>query len=607
MAPGANIHYYASAQLLRRRLPRHARARSSTTTTCSSCRTRGATSRRTRARTTSPPTSRSSCRARSRASASCSPPATTATRSHNTGIKQADYPTSDPYVTGVGGTSTGIDATGNLQFQTGWGTEKYTLSADGQSWTPVGFLYGAGGGTSGAVQPAGLPGRHRPPAAARQVPDVAMDADPNTGMLDRRDADLPGRRVLRRVPHRRHQPGLAAVRRHDRARRCRTPARRRRPAQPDDLRAPGTRSPTCRARRPTPGDVRVDYVNGVDATDGLLYSVRTFNQDSSLHTHARATTRSPGVGAPNTDVADRGLRQHVARPTARLGAPAAHRVGGPSARGRVGRLGSVGVDHAWRCGSASSPCSRCGCSAGAATRCPASSSRSCSRATWPGRWRGCPRASWSSPARTARRRRPRWSRPCWASSYRVLTNDTGSNFVRGAITATVEHASWTRPAALRRRGVRAGRGVGGALRRAWCAPRRGAAAQRHARPARPVRRDRHDGAAARQGRRRDHRARRAQPRRRAHRRARRAARRPTVTYYGVAAGAARAVPERRGALRRPGARVGAAGRASSCRRCPAPGRPADHGAHRRRRPRRRAARRGPAQRAERLRRGGARR
>src|SRR6185437_10436174 len=27
--------------------------------------------------------------------------------------------------------------------------------------------------------------------------------------------------------------------------------------------------------------------------------------------------------------------------------------------------------------------------------------------------------------------------------YRVLTNDTGSNFVRGAITATIEHASWT--------------------------------------------------------------------------------------------------------------------------------------------------------------------
>jgi UDP-N-acetylmuramyl tripeptide synthase len=30
-----------------------------------------------------------------------------------------------------------------------------------------------------------------------------------------------------------------------------------------------------------------------------------------------------------------------------------------------------------------------------------------------------------------------------ARRYRVLTNDTGSNFVRGAITATVEHAGWT--------------------------------------------------------------------------------------------------------------------------------------------------------------------
>jgi len=30
-----------------------------------------------------------------------------------------------------------------------------------------------------------------------------------------------------------------------------------------------------------------------------------------------------------------------------------------------------------------------------------------------------------------------------AQDYRVLTNDTGSNFVRGAITATVEHADWT--------------------------------------------------------------------------------------------------------------------------------------------------------------------
>src|SRR3954451_5549483 len=65
----------------------------------------------------------------------------------NTGTKQADYPASDPWITSVGGTSTGIGPAGNLQFQTGWGTDKYSL-ADG-AWSFVGYLYGAGGGYSG--------------------------------------------------------------------------------------------------------------------------------------------------------------------------------------------------------------------------------------------------------------------------------------------------------------------------------------------------------------------------------------------------------------------------------------------------------------------------
>jgi hypothetical protein len=30
------------------------------------------------------------------------------------------------------------------------------------------------------------------------------------------------------------------------------------------------------------GNVRADYVNGLDASGGITYSVRTFNQDSSL-------------------------------------------------------------------------------------------------------------------------------------------------------------------------------------------------------------------------------------------------------------------------------------------------------------------------------------
>jgi subtilase family serine protease len=45
------------------------------------------------------------------------------------------------------------------------------------------------------------------------------------------------------------------------------------------------------------GDVRVDYVNGVDGSNGLVYSVRTFNQDSSLKVKAGYDLVT-GVGVP---------------------------------------------------------------------------------------------------------------------------------------------------------------------------------------------------------------------------------------------------------------------------------------------------------------------
>ena len=77
----------------------------------------------------------------------------------NTGLRQADYPDSDPFVTSVGGTSTAIGPNGNMMFETGWGTEKYSLV--GSHWSTVGYLYGAGGGTSKPVRAAGLPERGR--------------------------------------------------------------------------------------------------------------------------------------------------------------------------------------------------------------------------------------------------------------------------------------------------------------------------------------------------------------------------------------------------------------------------------------------------------------
>ena len=61
----------------------------------------------------------------------------------------------------------------------------------------------------------------------------------------------------------------------------------------------GSRSFTdIKGTPPDAGNVRVDFVNGVDATDGLVYSVRTFKQDSSLQI-GPGWDDVTGVGSPN--------------------------------------------------------------------------------------------------------------------------------------------------------------------------------------------------------------------------------------------------------------------------------------------------------------------
>jgi subtilase family serine protease len=215
----------------------------------------------------------------------------------NSGTKQADYPASDPYVTAVGGTSTAINSTGALAWQTGWGTEKYSLSADSTSWAlAIPFQYGAGGGASTIFgQPSYQAGIA--PAGARQVPDVAMDADPTTGMLVGQTQAFPegvhydeyriggtslasplfaGMTALS-FQHAGHGAGLLnpAIYAH-------TGAFTDVAGTPQD-----------------PGNVRVDYANGVDSSAGLLYSVRTFDQDSSLSI-GPGWDAVTGLGSPNT-------------------------------------------------------------------------------------------------------------------------------------------------------------------------------------------------------------------------------------------------------------------------------------------------------------------
>jgi subtilase family serine protease len=56
---------------------------------------------------------------------------------------------------------------------------------------------------------------------------------------------------------------------------------------------------TTAQRSTYPGAVRADYVNGVDAADGYVYSERTFDSDQALTIHVRdGYDDVTGIGSP---------------------------------------------------------------------------------------------------------------------------------------------------------------------------------------------------------------------------------------------------------------------------------------------------------------------
>jgi len=218
----------------------------------------------------------------------------------STAVKQVDYPSSDPYITALGGTSDAIGADGSMMWQTGWGTVKYSLSQDGNSWDQAGYLYGAGGGDSAlfskpAYQQGVVPNDL---ASGRGVPDIAMDGDPNTGMLVGEtqtfsngtyydEFRLGGTSLASPL-----FAGMTALASQNAGGRL------------------GFLNPTIYSQagssvfndvKGSPRDagvVRVDYANSENASDGLLYSVRTFDEDSSLVT-VKGWDDVTGVGSPN--------------------------------------------------------------------------------------------------------------------------------------------------------------------------------------------------------------------------------------------------------------------------------------------------------------------
>ncbi|MFB9834899.1 S53 family peptidase [Actinoallomurus acaciae] len=130
-------------------------------------------------------------------------PATPCGAGDGSTAEQVAFPAEDPWVTAVGGTTLAVGADGREAFQTGWGDIRVDKTSDGTGWTPVppagypaNFYQGGGGGTSADYQqpswqagvvPASLsktlPDGSTTTTPMRVVPDVATDADNNTGML----------------------------------------------------------------------------------------------------------------------------------------------------------------------------------------------------------------------------------------------------------------------------------------------------------------------------------------------------------------------------------------------------------------------------------------
>jgi subtilase family serine protease len=217
-----------------------------------------------------------------------------------TGIKQPDASATDPYVTAVGGTADAIGASGDMLWQTGWGTQKYSLSQDGTSWNPVGYLYGAGGGDSAlynkpAYQQGVVPNSY---GSGRAVPDVAMDADPTTGMLvgeTQTFSDGTYYAEYRIGGTSLASPLFAGMT----ALASQSAGGRLGFLNPAIYSQAGTAVfDDVKGATRDSGNIRVDYANGEDASDGLLYSVRTFNEDSSLAVR-KGWDDVTGVGSPN--------------------------------------------------------------------------------------------------------------------------------------------------------------------------------------------------------------------------------------------------------------------------------------------------------------------
>jgi subtilase family serine protease len=217
-----------------------------------------------------------------------------------------DFPASSPWVTAVGGTSLGVTKANTREFELGWETGRSTLEP-GPVWSTPAFQYGSGGGTSRLfAQPAYQAGVVPPElsqryggAPKRVVPDVSALGDPNTGMAVGQTQSFP-----EGISYDEYRIGGTSLSSPLYAGMFALAVQKHGPyglANPTLYAARAASYDITKAQRGTyPGDVRVDYKNLVDPSDGYAYTARWFDVDELLTIHVRPHYDDvTGVGSPN--------------------------------------------------------------------------------------------------------------------------------------------------------------------------------------------------------------------------------------------------------------------------------------------------------------------
>ncbi|WP_328646367.1 S53 family peptidase [Amycolatopsis sp. NBC_00348] len=222
------------------------------------------------------------------------------------GTPSPDFSASAPWITAVGGTSLAVGKNGQRLFETGWETSKSTITNG--AFGPFAYTSGSGGGTSRlfpqpfyqkGVVPDSLSTKNQTAGnKGRVVPDISAIGDPNTGFLVGQTQTFPegahydqyrigGTSLASPV-----FAGIMAV------------------ADSFDHFHHGFINPVIyklTSRTKAISDVqhvdaavaRVDYANSVDASDGLLRSVRTFDyQGLTIHT-TKGYDDVTGLGSPS--------------------------------------------------------------------------------------------------------------------------------------------------------------------------------------------------------------------------------------------------------------------------------------------------------------------